>query len=266
MLKLFSSKPKKNVYGWFGDYQSWAEVTAAAGGYDAANILNKTKDALLCVKKGTAVYERDSMLFDKISYPFPLLSTLLRSATLLKRPLHIIDFGGSLGSTYFQVKEFIGPETCASWNIIEQEHYVTCGKEFFEEGQLQFYKTIEDCLKDKHVDFILLSSSVQYLPEPAVFLSKLASYNFDFIVFDRTAFHHGAKDRLTLQTVPPEIYTASYPAWFFNEQQFLHHFTSSYRLFCEFPSYVEGEATMYIDQQPLGFNKGFYLINSSLYA
>lgn len=266
MFKIFSSKPKKNAYGWFGDYSSWAAVKLAAGGYDASNILSKTKDALLRVKNGTAVYERDSMIFEEIIYPFPLLSCLLRSATLLKRPINIVDFGGSLGSTYFQVKDFIGTETCASWNIVEQEHYVTCGKEFFEDDQIKFYDSIEACAKDKKIDLILLSSVVQYLPEPASFLAKLATYQVDFIVFDRTAFHHGETDRLTLQTVPPEIYEASYPAWFFNEQNFLKHFTTHYKLICEFPSYVDGETTMDIDHQPVGFNKGFYLINSSLYA
>jgi len=86
MFKLFTSKSKKPQYGWFGDYSNWDELVTSADGYNAENILNKTKDALLQVKNGTAVYERDSVLFDKIVPPFPLLTCLFRSATLLKRP------------------------------------------------------------------------------------------------------------------------------------------------------------------------------------
>jgi len=266
MFKLFSSKPTKPQYGWFGNYPSWQEVSAAAGGYDQATILNKTRDALLQVKNGTAVYERDSVLFDKKEYPFPLMACLLKSAALKKEPIHILDFGGSLGSTYYQVKDFISTAVCSSWNIVEQEHYINCGKENFEDEHLKFYISIEECLKDKKIDLILLSSSVQYLPEPHAFLKKLNSYDFDFIVFDRTAFHYGPADRLTLQTVPPEIYDASYPSWFFNEQNFFAHFNTKYKIICELPPYVEGEQIMFIDNQPEGFNKGFYLQNTTRYA
>ncbi|CAM4392856.1 putative methyltransferase, LIC12133 family [Pedobacter westerhofensis] len=266
MFKLFSPKRKDIQYGWFGNYASWHEAAASAGGYDSGNILQKTKDALLQVKNGTAVYERDSVVFEHIEYPFPLISCLLRSAALLKRPLNILDFGGSLGSTYYQVKDFVGTDCCASWNIVEQEHYVNCGKANFEDDHLKFYHSIDHCLLDTKIDLILLSGSVQYMPAPHDLLKKVAAYNFGFIVFDRTAFHDGLYDRLTLQTVPPEIYEASYPSWFFNKEGFLNHFKSNYNIICELPPFVEGESVISIDHQPLGYNKGFYLLNQSFNA
>jgi len=266
MFKLFSSKRQEVQYGWSGNYASWQEAANLSGGYDSGNILQKTRDALLQVKNGTALYERDSVIFDKIAYPFPLISCLLRSAALLKRPLHILDFGGSLGSTYYQVKDFIGADCCASWNIVEQEHYVNCGKANFEDDHLKFYHSIDACLQDKKIDLILISGSVQYLEEPHVMLEKFAGYHFDFIVFDRTPFHARAEDRLTLQVVPPEIYEASYPSWFFATDSFLNHFKSNYKIVCELPSFLEDERIMFIDKQPAGFNKGYYLINHSIHA
>jgi putative methyltransferase (TIGR04325 family) len=266
MFKIFSPKRKEAQYGWFGNYASWQDAASLAAGYDSHHILQKTGEAILQVKNGTALYERDSVLFDKIEYPFPLISCLLRSAAILKRPIHVLDFGGSLGSTYYQVKDFVGADCCASWNIVEQEHYVNYGKEKIEDEHLKFYHSIDACLQDRNIDLILISSSVQYLQEPHLMLENFAGYNFDFIVFDRTAFHDQADDRLTLQIVPPEIYEASYPSWFFAEQKFLNHFKSSYKVVCELPSYLEGETVMFIDNQPAGFNKGFYLINQSLHA
>jgi len=266
MFKLFTSKPRKSPYGWFGNYPCWDDLIESVDGYSSVNILDKTKEALLQVKNGTAIYERDSVLFDKIVHPFPLLTCLFHSAALLKRPINIIDFGGSLGSTYFQTKNLIGKDICASWNIVEQEHYVKAGKEYFEDDHLKFFSSIENCLQVQKIDLILFSSSIQYLPEPHLLLKQLAGYNFDFIVFDRTAFHHGKKDRLTLQIVPPEIYKAAYPAWFFHEESFLNHFTSDYTVICDFTSYVEGESVMDIDHEPVGYDKGFYLVNTSKYA
>ncbi|TDQ09251.1 TIGR04325 family methyltransferase [Pedobacter metabolipauper] len=266
MLKTIFSKRKREQYGWFGDYPSWSKVTSAAGGYDSDIILQKTKDSLLKVKAGEAVYERDSVIFNEKEYPYSLLAYLMLSVTIKKRPLHILDFGGSLGSTYYQIKDFLTSDKCASWNVVEQEHYVACGKANFEDDTLKFYNSIDECYADKDIDFVLLSSSVQYLPEPHVFLKKLATYNFDFLLFDRTAFSYTSDDRLTLQIVPPEIYPASYPAWFFHEEFFLSHFSDQYKVVAEFPSYVNGEAVMYIDAKPAGANKGFYLINISQHA
>lgn len=266
MLKALFNKRKKEQYGWFGNYSSWNQVSTESGGYDTDVILERTKNALLKVKNGEAVYERDSVLFDKKEYPHALIAFLLLSAKLKKGPLNILDFGGSLGSTYYQLKDFLTPETCSSWNIVEQEHYVACGKAHFENEQLKFYTSIDNCLSEQKIDLILLSSSVQYLEKPHEFLQQLATYHFDFILFDRTAFNHQPKDRLTLQKVPDYIYPASYPSWFFNETFFLSHFANQYKVVSSFPSYVPGEADMYIDGKQVASNKGFYLINSSKHA
>ena len=266
MLRNLFNKRKKEQYGWFGDYSSWSQVSAKSSGYDTDVILERTKNALLKIKNGEAVYERDSVIFDKKEYPYALIAYLLLSANLKNAPLNILDFGGSLGSTYYQLKEFLTLEVCSNWNIVEQEHYVACGKANFENEQLKFYTGIETCLSEQKIDLILLSSSVQYLEKPHEFLQQLVAYNFDFILFDRTAFNHQHKDRLTLQKVPDYIYPASYPSWFFNETLFLNHFSKQYKVVSSFPSYVPGEADMYIDGKQVASNKGFYLINSLKYA
>ena len=53
-----------NQIEFVGNYSSWAEARANSTGYDSEVILNKTKDALLKVKRGEAAYERDSVTFD----------------------------------------------------------------------------------------------------------------------------------------------------------------------------------------------------------
>jgi putative methyltransferase (TIGR04325 family) len=257
---LRRKKRSKPEYGWFGRYASWEEASAVADGYEKGNILEKTKDALLKVKRGEAVYERDSVLFDKKEYPFPLISFLLHTVLQKGAPLHILDFGGSLGSTYFQVKEFLAPHVCASWSIVEQTHYITCGREFFEDEVLKFFHSIDECLAAYPIDLVILSSVVQYLPDPHSFLDRLNAYGFETILFDRTAFVKESNDRLTLQKVWPNIYEASYPTWFFNETAFLKHFAKKYELKAAFKTYVEGEAVVDIDHEPVGYEKGFCLV------
>ncbi|MDV3001980.1 MAG: hypothetical protein N5P05_003586 [Chroococcopsis gigantea SAG 12.99] len=77
-----------------------------AEGYDKDIILETVKNSLLQVKEGQAIYERDSVLFDKIEYSFPVLTMLLKVALENDSKLSVLDFGGSLGSHYFQYRNF----------------------------------------------------------------------------------------------------------------------------------------------------------------
>lgn len=258
--KIFRKKinKKENPYGWFGDYSNWQTAVNDTQGYAAGNILEKTKNALLKIKTGEAIYERDSVLFDKKQYPFPLISCLLHIASGNNNKLNVIDFGGSLGSSWFQLKDFLKYLTKTSWHVVEQKEYVNCGKELFKNDNLDFFYNIDESIAIQKPNVVILSSVVQYLQQPHDFINKLIAYNIDHLLFDRTAFIMKGKDRLTKQIVPPEIYDASYPAWFFNEENFLKIFyANGYDLVAEFTSYVEGESIMNIDNQPIGYDKGF---------
>ena len=56
---------------------------------------------------------------------------------------------------------------------------------------------------------------------------------------DRTAFSLEHKNRLTLQSVPPEIYDAKYPAWFLDEEKFLSLFNEKYELIMDFEDGID---------------------------
>lgn len=259
MLKKIKKilKHSKEKYGWFGDFRSWEEAQARATGYSAENILEKTQESLLKIKNGEAVYERDSVLFDKKEYSFPIIAALLKIAIENNNVLNVIDFGGSLGSTWYQVRDFLPSIISVNWTIVEQEAYVKRGKQYFEDDQLKFAFDIEEVLDSAQCQVILLSSVVQYLEKPHEFLKDLSTKKPKFILFDRTAFlKGGSSDRLTLQIVPPDVYRASYPSWFFNEQQFLAHF-EQYKLIAEFAPVVEAERDISIDGKPTGYDKGF---------
>lgn len=253
-------KDVRNQYGWFGNYSSWEALTSISGGYESGNILDITKKALLKVKNGEAVYERDSVLFDKKIYPHAVISALLYTAIECDKTLNVIDFGGSLGSTYFQVRDLIPAGVNIHWSVVEQENYVRCGQQSFEDEILKFHFTILESLASKRADVLLLSSVLQYLEKPHEFLLEIMKYDFKYIIVDRTAFiNDNQPDRLTLQIVPPEIYEARYPAWFFNEEKFLGYF-QDYEIKTQFVSYVEGEQEMEIDHVKAGYDKGFFFV------
>jgi putative methyltransferase (TIGR04325 family) len=233
-LDIYRSLSRKT--GFFGNFRTWDEARKASGGYDSDVILEKVKDALFKVKKGEAIYERDSVLFDKIQYSWPLLAGLLWVASREDNRLNLIDFGGSLGSSYYQNKKFLAHLHVLKWNIIEQKKFVECGKRYFEGEHLKFYYHLDDCLQEQKSNTILLSSVIQYLEKPYQLLKEIIEKRLKYVLFDRTSFLYQGEDRITVQKVPPEIYRASYPAWFFNQKKFLDYFSSDYELIADFES------------------------------
>ena len=211
-------------WGWYGNFPDWESAKRRTKGYDDGLILEKVKRVLLKVKNGQAVYERDSVLFDEIEYSWEVLAGLMWIAAQNKGSLHIIDFGGSLGSTYFQNKLFLDTLESVSWHIVEQGNFVEEGIKSFEDDRLKFHYSIDECIAKQHINCILFSSVLQYLEKPFALLDNAFKHKIQYIIVDRTGFTKNCKTRLTVQIVPAKIYDASYPCWFFNEAELTGYF------------------------------------------
>lgn len=249
IIELFK---QSNKYGFFGNYKNWQDALADSKGYSDPIILEKVKNSLAQVKNGHVAYERDSVVFNKIQYSWPILTSLLWISSQNNNCLNLIDFGGSLGSSYFQNIGFLKHLNNLKWNIIEQKDWVTCGNKFFRDNSLEFFDSIESCIKTNTSNVILLSSVIQYIEKPYEFAEKINKYSFDYIIFDRTTFIKD-KDRLTVQKVSPRIYNVSYPAWFLNENRFLYIFKEKYRLIADFNS-LAGNIQI---KNEVAYEKGF---------
>ncbi len=229
----------QNPYGWFGDFLTWEDAKRHCSGYDDSNILKKIIDSTQLVVSGRAKYERDSISFDHIEYSWPILASLLGAGLSNSGNLLVVDFGGSLGSTFYQNKDFL-KNLQTQWAVVEQNSFVEIGNRQFSSNNLQFYHSIEDSIANKGKHVLLLSSVIQYLEQPYQWIEKFLSFEFPLILIDRTAFINSSQ-RLTIQRVPPDIYEASYPCYFFNENEFLSKFSEKYDLIADFPSYCDGE-------------------------
>ena len=220
-------------YGWHGNYSTWDEAKKKSSGYDAQLILDKVLKSAIMVRDGEAVYERDSVLYNEINYSFPVLSGLLWVAAQSDYRLNVLDFGGSLGSSYFQNKIFLDSIKNVNWCIVEQPGFVKAGVENLSTDRLHFFDSIDKCTDAFEIDIILFSSVLQYLKEPYKFIETVKSKQFKYIIIDRTPFINN-DDRITIQTVHPAIYKATYPCWFLNKNKFLEYFKPEYELIFEF--------------------------------
>jgi putative methyltransferase (TIGR04325 family) len=230
LLKFITGR----FYGWSGNYKNWESARQHSDGYDRDFIIDKVKSATRKVISGKAKFERDGVEFEETQYNYELLSALSFIKLNEAAPFHVIDFGGSLGSLYWQHRDFLLPQLVTSWNVIEQDHYVTAGINEFRNEQLNFFYSVEDCLASVPAKLVVLSSVLQYLPDPWSLLDTIIRSKIKWLFIDRAAFIKGDNDRLTIQKVHPAIYKATYPCWFLSENRFRKKMLDHYDLLFEF--------------------------------
>jgi putative methyltransferase (TIGR04325 family) len=217
-----------------GPYATWKEASVHCTGYDAEDILAKVLVATLKVKRGESAFERDSVLFNQIDYTWPMLSGLMWAAARNKGRLDVLDFGGSLGSSYFQNRRFLQTLPELRWSIVEQAHYVEAGQTHIQDQHLHFYKTIDECLVNNQPNVILLSSVLQYLEDPIDLIKKLSAIKATCLIIDRTSFSNSIVDEILVQKVPASIYAASYPMWVFSISKFHQILDSDWQIITQY--------------------------------
>src|SRR6476660_5421119 len=221
------SSPK---YGWFGNYPSWRDAQDNCNGYNSELIFTKVTEAALKVRDGEAKFERDGVLFFREEYNWQLLSCLFFVAAQNGGSLHLVDFGGSLGSSYFQHQSLVDSLPDAKWAVVEQPQFVKFGRQHLQSDTLFFCKDMAESRQQMKPNLLVLSSVLQYLEDPFAMIRVFLEQDIPYIFIDRTAFTQTDNHQLTIQKVHPAIYAASYPAWFFNEQRFLTPFLTKYEI------------------------------------
>lgn len=230
----FRVKQMMGQGGYFsGPYKNWGQAKKNATGYDALQILEKIKKTTL-LQKNDNVFVRDGVELDKPDHSHPLLTALL-SLLLNKSEINIIDFGGGLGSTYYNCKQLITNENYKiNWHIVEQPHFIEIGRIDHQTKELLFYDNID--LIKSNVDMIILSGVLQYLLNPFDFIVDFKNKKYPFIFIDRLICHFNSQQATSIMVehVPKHIYKASYPCYVFQYQEILKYYTDQYDIVYEF--------------------------------
>jgi putative methyltransferase (TIGR04325 family) len=212
-----------------GSFDSWEAASAHASGYDVREITERLVSATRKVVAGEAAYERDTVVFDHIEYSWPLLASLLQVAAE-RGSLRIVDFGGSLGSSWRQNKRYLQRlRVPLAWHVVEQAHLVELGRAEFSDEVLRFHHGIPQAAQGG-ADAVLFLSSLCYVREPAHFLREAAATPAQFIIIDRLPTIAGRQDRISVQYVSEPIYPASYPIRLFARDSLLSGLLKQWRL------------------------------------
>ena len=225
MSYFIQDKYTKYLYrygsGWSGDYKSWQECKKYCTGYDDASITEKVLSSILETKDQSGRYERDSSTIEGTP-EFAFNSLRWMKSFAEGNRINLVDFGGSLGSSFFQLKPFLD-DYSLNWNIVEQAHVAVVGKSKLENDQLKFFSNIQNIPNSSSISTFFSSSAIQYLQDPYKVLNDLNLAEFKYLIFDRLSAIEGEKDRLTIQIVPKKRYKAIYPCWFLSKKKFLNY-------------------------------------------
>lgn len=216
-----------------GRYASWAAARAASAGYDDPSIHDVVLDAARRVRSGQAAFERDGVAFSQPDYVWPVTAALLCEAVKHRGRLHVLDFGGSLGSFYFQHRALLQGLN-VRWAIVEQPAFAATGNREFADDVLSFHATLEAAVRAAPPDVVLFSSVLNYLEEPHAILAAVLAQRPGAVVIDRTAVTAEPADWLTVQHAPRHVYRASYPAWILSRAKLFDHFAADYQKVAEF--------------------------------
>lgn len=238
LISLYRGKK----FPWKGDYPTWQAALDECSGYDSQEIVNRVAESAFQVASGQYPYERDASVFDKVSYSWPLSTALLYTAQKYKT-LRVLDFGGGMGSSYFQNRAFLEVIPDLKWFIVEQEMFIKTAQALAGD-RLLFRESLKSVQLESEINFVLLSSVLQYLENPYSVIEDVLGLKPKVILIDRMSTVDYSEDIITKQTVNESMYSASYPCRFFNEANILSKFKADYRLVSSFESFVANEGLL----------------------
>lgn len=214
-LSAWAARRNRDSIEFDDSVGTWHSASAASSGYSTRTIVEQVCSATQSVIDGKVAFERDGVTFSSPEYRWPVLAALLNVAAR-EGELRVLDFGGSLGSTFWQHQKFL-TDIGVKWGVVEQPDFVSAGKSL-KQNSIEFFESIAECQRTIAPNVVLLSSVLQYLSEPDFTLSELLESSANTLIIDRTPMSDSDANIPCIQRVPAHIYRASYPAWIFSRQ------------------------------------------------
>jgi putative methyltransferase (TIGR04325 family) len=229
-----------------GPVVDWFSARARSMGYDDDALIQRVRLSTRAVKNGQAAFERDGVAFPEFEDRLPLLAALMSVAAANCGSLHVLDFGGALGSTYWQHRRWLDKLPNLRWIVVEQPSLVALGQSEFTGPTLGFADSVAhaDVMLDRPV--ILAGSVLQYLEHHERVLEQFASSNAIALLIDRVPVSSRNANEVCVQRVPKSIGEGSYPCTVFSRQLLLERLQRDWALVSELPC----------DEQPMRTTRG----------
>lgn len=226
-------------------YPSWDEALANSTDWHHPSIALRALASARLVRDGKCTVEQDGRTAVDVSYSGALLAALLLGA-VRHDSFQVIDFGGGLGSNFFQHRQLL-PHLAARlkhWHIVERPIIVRHGHAEFALPGLSFHEQVP------HLDgptVTMFTGSFQYLREPFAVLDQIKS---DILAIDRVVMVDPTldlgRDEIHVQTPSPTLYYgANFPVWRFSYRPLIERMAQrGFKLVEDFPTASEYHSSL----------------------
>jgi putative methyltransferase (TIGR04325 family) len=167
-------------------YDSWEHAKAACGaGYEEARLVE-------VVRRKTEAY-RDALARQPPDLDFTLCRLLLALHMTQHASPCVLDFGGACGANFF-ASSALG-RVIGAWLVVETPAMVREAK-VLASDRLKFVDRLED---PGTCDLLIVSSSIQYTPDPLTTLRELLSVGAPYVYLTRTPLIEQSEPMVSVQ-------------------------------------------------------------------
>jgi putative methyltransferase (TIGR04325 family) len=213
LLKRRFGAPEEKLSHFEGPFASWTLAVAQSETWDAPEITE------LSLRSALVAFA--ARLLNDPVYSHTMIAFLLLAASR-DGGLNIIDFGGGLGSGYFQNARLLRlMSSSVRWNIVERPIFVKLGIEHFQNDALRFYSSLSEAIARSKSNSLIFSGSFQYIEEPFALIDEAARSAIRILAFDRTLTWGKPDDGIFLQHPPKTHYRATYAVRCFSKHRFI---------------------------------------------
>lgn len=224
----------RNKIFWKKCNLGFVECRFECTGYDDELTVEKCfRSAIDAISLGKI--ERDGEILNSMRIDFELLCSL-QTIFIETGKLSVVDFGGGFGTSFFQNSPFLN-NIKIEWGIVEQAKYVEKINNSALKKKFKGFVELDEAIKQLSPNVILISSVLQYLENPMVFIKNLISLNIDYLIIDRTLFSLNGEAFMSKQYVIGSEYELTYPCWFLSYENLLEEISTKYKLVYEWNSF-----------------------------
>jgi putative methyltransferase (TIGR04325 family) len=204
---------------WQGVYSSFAEAKGDLGVFEQniwiEKLTDQTKGALGQTAKDThGVIPQTAQGYD---YILPVVAVLSR---LRRKPLRILDFGGGMANSFFDLVAKAPALDDVEFHIVENEAICLRANALLKnEPRVSFHTALPEM---DQFDIIHLGSSLHYVEDWRGLLEALAGYRPEFFLFAELPADDIPRSFVTLQ----HFYGRHIPVWFWKLGDILTHMES----------------------------------------
>ena len=197
---------------WEGVYENFQEVPATGPGFRGEEWI---RNSLKKIKTLRDAAKENKTVPTVTSYRESLLPVITSTVYKELRRARVLDFGGGIGFTYYQVARSLPKTDNFEYHIVEMKQVCETGREVFkDEANVFFHSRLPNDIE--RVDIVHMGSSLHYIEHWRETLARLCEYIPRYFLFtDLTA------GDIPTYASSQKYYGSRIPIWFFNVDEII---------------------------------------------